>query len=54
MKIGSVSEDRNFEKRIAITPDIAKKYIDHGIEVQISKSYGEHLGIHFSDYDQSM
>ena len=27
MKIGSILENKNFEKRIAITPEIAKKYI---------------------------
>ena len=26
MIIGSVSEDKNLEKRVAITPDIIKKY----------------------------
>ncbi len=51
MKIGSVSEDQNFEKRISITPDIAKKYIDLGLEVQITKKYGEHLGISDLDYE---
>ena len=30
MKIVSLLEDKNFEKRIAVTPDIAKKYIDLG------------------------
>ncbi len=44
MKIGSVSEDQNFEKRISITPEIAKKYINLGIEVQVTENYGEHLG----------
>ena len=43
MKIGSISEDKNFEKRIAITPDIAKKYISLGFEVYLSKNYGAHL-----------
>ena len=27
MKIGSLSEDKDLEKRISITPEIAKKYI---------------------------
>ena len=45
MKIGSVSEDRNFEKRIAITPEIVKKYISLGFEVFLSQNYGSHLGI---------
>ena len=33
MKIGSISEDQNVEKRIAITPEIVKKYISLGLEV---------------------
>ena len=39
MKIGSVSENRKIEKRIAITPDIAKKYISLGFDVHLSKNY---------------
>ena len=44
MKIGSVFEDQNLEKRVSITPEIAKKYISMGIDVQITKNYGQHLG----------
>ena len=44
MIIGSVSENKNLEKRISITPDIAKKYINLGFEVQLSENYGSHLG----------
>ncbi len=29
MKIASISEDKNIEKRVAITPETAKKYIDN-------------------------
>jgi NAD(P) transhydrogenase subunit alpha len=49
MRIASILEDRNFEKRIAITPEIAKKYIALGCEVFIAENYGEHLG--FSDHE---
>jgi NAD(P) transhydrogenase subunit alpha len=45
MKIGSVSENQKIEKRISITPEIAKKYISIGFEVHLSKNYGVHLGI---------
>ena len=45
MKIGSVLENQKIEKRIAITPEIAKKYISLGFDVQLSKNYGTHLGI---------
>ena len=44
MRIVSISENKKLEKRIAITPDIAKKYITLGFEVSLSENYGEHLG----------
>ena len=50
MRIGSLCEDKEIEKRVSITPDIAKKYIDLGLEVQITDKYGEHLGFKQSDY----
>ena len=45
MRIGSILENQEFEKRIAITPDIVKKYITLGFEVLLSENYGSHLGI---------
>ena len=50
MKIGSILENQNFEKRIAITPDIVKKYSSLGFEVLLSKDYGIHLGFDNDDY----
>ena len=50
MRISSISENLKVEKRIAITPDIAKKYIDLGFEVSLSENYGEHLGFTDNDY----
>ena len=50
MRIVSVLEDKNFEKRISITPDIAKKYISNGFEISLSKNYGVHLGFKDEDY----
>ena len=32
------------EKRISVTPDFLKKYIDSGLQVSIEESMGEHLG----------
>ena len=52
MRIVSVSENRNIEKRIAITPNIAKKYIALGLEVSLSENYGEHLGFKDNDYKE--
>ena len=45
MKIGSILENQKIEKRIAITPEIVKKYISLGFDVHLSKDYGLHLGI---------
>ena len=45
MRIGSILENQNIEKRIAITPDLVKKYISIGFEVCLVKNYGFHLGI---------
>ncbi len=52
MKIGSLLENQNLEKRIAITPDIVKKYISLGFEINLSKNYGSHLGIDDKDYSE--
>ena len=35
MRIASILENQEIEKRIAITPEIAKKYISLGFEVVI-------------------
>jgi len=50
MIIGSVSENKDIEKRISITPDLVKKYTSLGFEVLIEKDYGEHLGFSDEDY----
>ena len=49
MNLSSISENLNIEKRIAITPEIAKKYIDLGFNLTLPSNYGTHLG--FSDDD---
>ncbi len=50
MRIGSILENQKFEKRIAITPDIVKKYIALGFEVLLGQNYGSHLGIKDEQY----
>jgi len=50
MRIASVSENHKIEKRIAITPEIAKKYIALGLEVSLPENYADHLGIKDSEY----
>ena len=51
MKIASILEDKNFEKRVSITPEIAKKYLSSGFEIYLSKNYGEHLGFTNQEYE---
>ena len=50
MIIASISENKEIEKRIAITLESARKYIDLGFEVVLSKNYGIHLGISDNQY----
>ena len=52
MRIVSTLENQNIEKRISITPEIAKKYIALGFEVLVSESYGHHLGIKDEEYKE--
>jgi NAD(P) transhydrogenase subunit alpha len=52
MKIASILENQKIEKRIAITPEIAKKYISLGLEVILSENYGSHLGIKDEAYKE--
>ena len=52
MKIASILENQKIEKRIAITPEIAKKYISLGLEVVLSENYGTHLGIKDEEYNE--
>ena len=51
MIVGSISENREIEKRIAITPDVIKKYKSLGIEVCLSENYAAHLGINDKQYE---
>ncbi len=52
MRIASISENQKVEKRIAITPEIAKKYISLGIDVSLSENYASHLGIRDEEYKE--
>ena len=51
MIIGSISENLNLEQRVAITPDIVKKYKSLGLEVYLSEDYATHLGISDKNYE---
>ena len=50
MIIGSISENKDLEKRVSITPEIAKKYINLGFEINLSENYGKHLGFEEKEY----
>ncbi len=50
MNLASILENQNIEKRIAITPEIAKKYISLDFNLSLPKNYGAHLGISDDEY----
>ena len=50
MIIGSLLENQDIEKRIAITPEVTKKYISLGFEICLIENYGLHLGISDKEY----
>ena len=50
MRISSLAEDFNNEKRISVTPEIAKKYISLGFNLCLPKNYGAHLGFSDDEY----
>ncbi|MDC0364685.1 NAD(P) transhydrogenase subunit alpha [Candidatus Pelagibacter sp.] len=52
MRIASILENQKIEKRLAITPEIAKKYIALGLEVSLYENYGDHLGIKDEEYKE--
>jgi H+-translocating NAD(P) transhydrogenase subunit alpha len=52
MKIISVSENKKFEKRVAVIPDIAKKYINLGFELSLPENYATHLGISDNEFKE--
>ena len=50
MKIVSLSENKDLEKRVAITPEIVKKYLSIGFEVFLPTNYASHLGFTDEEY----
>ena len=50
MIIGSISGNKELEKRISITPEIAKKYLANGFSVFVEKGLAIHLGISDDDF----
>ncbi|OUX38104.1 MAG: NAD(P) transhydrogenase subunit alpha [Candidatus Pelagibacter sp. TMED273] len=51
MNICSILENQEIEKRIALTPDIVKKYLTLGLKVNLQKNYATHLGIEDSIFN---
>ena len=52
MRIGSILENQKIEKRVAITPEIVKKYTSLGLEVCLVENYASHLGIKDKSYKE--
>jgi NAD(P) transhydrogenase subunit alpha len=50
MNLASISENKDKEKRIAVTPEIAKKYISLGFNLSLPGNYGSHLGFNDDEY----
>ncbi len=50
MNIASILENNKIEKRLAITPEIAKKYISLGFNLFLPNNYGVHLGFSDDEY----
>ena len=50
MIIGSISENKKIEQRVAITPEVIKKYKSLGVQIHLSKNYAQHIGINDDDY----
>ena len=50
MNLVSLSENKEIEKRLAITPEISKKYIDLGLNIFLPNNYGSHLGFDDDEY----
>ena len=50
MNIVSLTENKQLEKRLAITPEITKKYVDLGFTLFLPNNYGSHLGFDDKDY----
>lgn len=49
MKISSIGDSK--EKRVAITPENAKKYVDLGLEVVLPKGIGDSAGFSDAEYE---
>ncbi len=53
MKIGILKETQKGEKRVAITPKIAKQLVDKGFEVRVEENAGANSSYKNSDYSKA-
>ena len=53
MNLTSTLENTSIEKRVAVTPEIAKKYISLGFKLSLPNGYGNHLGFSNEDYKKA-
>jgi len=53
MKIGSIKEDHNLEKRISVVPETVSKLTNLNFTVFVEKNYGKHLGITDEEYNKA-
>ncbi len=51
MNLASITENKILEKRVAVTPEIAKKYIDLGFNLSLTRNYGAHIGFDNDSYE---
>ena len=50
MIVGSILENKDFEQRVSITPDVVKKFKSLEIDVVLTKGYASHIGIKDEEY----
>jgi hypothetical protein len=53
MIIGSLIEDDNSEKRIAITLEVLKKYISNGFSVKVERDFGNYSNISDEEFKKA-
>ena len=53
MSVGSIKENINIEKRVAVTPETAKNIIALGLNISLEKNYANHLGITDKQYEEA-
>jgi NAD(P) transhydrogenase subunit alpha len=52
VSVGSIKENINLEKRVAITPETAKNITALGLNISLEKNYANHLGIADKQYEE--